>query len=96
MTRLEEFGLKVENLLAYAGFSSGENYAMLEDLITRHLFLCMELMNHPEASLNAKKEETPLFSPKGQILKQSYTKSDHGRKQVALRQVINHYAIKKL
>jgi len=83
VARLVDNGLDVDTILADAGFSSGENYAMLEEM-----GLVAFIPLHGQYSTHRKDfkydgRRNAFICPKGQTLKPSYTKSDHGRKQVA-------------
>ena len=83
IARLYGNQLQAKEILADAGFSSGENYAQLEDMnLIPYIPPHGQYKSHRkdfkyEARCNA------FICPKGQILKAAYTKSDHGRKQIA-------------
>ena len=83
MSRLEEVGLELESLLADAGFSSGENYAMLEELgIEAYIPLHGTYSTHRE-HFKYDGRRNGFICRGGQVLKPSYTKWSDGRKQVA-------------
>lgn len=81
--KLQECGLDMTTLLADAGFSSGENYAMLEGMnLDAYIPLHGTYESHRD-NFKYDGRRNAFICPQGQILKQKYTKFDHGRKQVA-------------
>ena len=81
--RLLENGLQVKTILADAGFSSGENYSMLEDMnIEAYIPLHGTYESH-RGEFRYDGRRDAFICPEGQTIKAAYTKSDHGRKQVA-------------
>ena len=83
LTHLEDNYLVCRTLLADAGFSSGENYKYLEDKqIQAYIPLHGTYRSHRDGFKYDGKKKA-FICPKGQVLKARYTKSDHGRKQVA-------------
>ena len=81
--RLLENGLQATTILADAGFSSGENYEVLEQM---NLEAYIPLHGTYESHRNEFRYDgrrDAFICPEGQIIKAAYTKSDHGRKQVA-------------
>lgn len=83
MSRLEDVGLEMKTILADAGFSSGENYAMLEELeIEAFIPLHGTYSTHRE-HFKYDGRRNAFTCREGQILKPSYTKWSDGRKQVA-------------
>jgi len=93
MARLEDLGLNVEKILADAGFSSGANYAMLEELGLKAFIPLHGTYESHRGEFKYDGRRDGFICPQGQILKQSYTKSDNGRKSVAYtssRKICNH------
>ena len=83
MSRLEEVGLSMNTILADAGFSSGENYALLEEMnIEAYIPLHGTYSTHRE-HFKYDGRRNAFICREGQILKPSYTKWSDGRKQVA-------------
>ena len=83
MSRLEEVGLEMKKVLADAGFSSGENYAILEEMnIEAYIPLHGTYSTHRE-HFKYDGRRNAFICKEGQILKPSYTKWSDGRKQVA-------------
>ena len=83
MSRLEDVGLELKVILADAGFSSGENYALLEELnIEAFIPLHGTYSTHRE-HFKYDGRRNAFICREGQILKPSYTKWSDGRKQVA-------------
>lgn len=83
LAKLNDCGLEVETILADAGFSSGENYAMLEDLNLEAYIPLHGTYESHRGDFKYDGRRNAFICPQGQILKESYTKFDHGRKQVA-------------
>ena len=81
--RLEDCGLNMDTVLADAGFSSGENYAMLEDMELEAFIPLHGTYESHRDGFKYDGRRNAYICPQGQILKESYTKFDHGRKQVA-------------
>ena len=83
ISRLQGNGLEVKSILADAGFSSGENYAILEDMgIESFIPLHGQYSTHRD-DFKYDGRRNAFICRQGQVLKPSYTKSDNGRKQVA-------------
>ena len=83
ISRLYDNGLEVKEILADAGFSSGENYALLEDLNVKAFIPLHGQYSSHRKDFKYDGRRNAFICQQGQILKPSYTKSDHGRKQVA-------------
>lgn len=80
---LRENKITCKTILADAGFSSGENYKHLEDQgIEAFIPLHGTYQTH-RGEFKYDGRRKGFVCPNGQILKAKYTKSDHGRKQVA-------------
>ena len=80
--RLIDCGLQMDTVLADAGFSSGENYAMLEELKLEAFIPLHGTYKTHRDNFKFDGRRNAYICPQGQILKESYTKFDHGRKQV--------------
>ncbi len=75
--------LEVGAILADAGFSSGENYAILDQMGIEAFILLYGTYETHRGDFRYDGRCNAFICPEGQILKPSYTKSGHGRKQVA-------------
>ena len=85
LSRLEEVGLEVKSILADAGFSSGENYRMLEDL---NLEAYIPLHGTYETDREGFKwdgRRKAFVCEKGQALKHKYTRFADGKKTAVYR-----------
>lgn len=83
ISRLTNNNLQCERILADAGFSSGENYHQLETLGLEAFIPLHGTYQSHRGDFKYDGRRRAFICPKGQILKARYTKSDHGRKQVA-------------
>ncbi|MEL6988000.1 MAG: IS1182 family transposase [Bacteroidota bacterium] len=83
LSNLEDRGLSCNTILADAGFSSGENYKYLEEKkIEGFIPLHGTYQTHRDG-FKYDGRRRAFICPQGQVLKAKYTKSDHGRKQMA-------------
>ena len=81
--RLMQIGLSVDTVLADAGFSSGENYDLLEQMnIEAYIPLHGTYQSH-RGDFKYDGRRDAFICPEGQIIKAAYIKSDSGRKQIA-------------
>ena len=85
ISRLEEHNVKVEKILADAGFSSGENYALLETLnIEAYIPLHGTYETHrPGFKYDGRRNA--FICNNGQIIKPKYTKHADGKHTVVYR-----------
>jgi hypothetical protein len=85
LARLEKNNLKVEKILADAGFSSGENYAMLENLqLDAYIPLHGTYETHrPGFKYDGRRNA--FICNNGQIIKPKYTKHADGKHTVVYR-----------
>ena len=81
--RLNQCGLEMDTLLADAGFSSGENYAMLEKMEIKAFIPLHGTYKSHRDNFKYDGRRNAYICPQGQVLKAAYIKSDYGRKQVA-------------
>lgn len=96
--RLEQNNITCTKLLADAGFSSGENYYALENKnIEAYIPLHGTYQTH-RGDFKYDGRRKGFICPQGQVLKARYTKSDHGRKQVAYtssKKICNHCPLRE-
>lgn len=79
IARLEDNGLAVKNILADAGFSSGENYKMLEELnLEAYIPLHGTYVSH-RGAFKYDGRRNAFICPNGQALKPTYQKKAEGR-----------------
>jgi hypothetical protein len=94
---LAQWKLDCNTLLADAGFSSGENYKHLADAnIEAFIPLHGTYQSHRD-NFKYDGRRKAFICQQGQVLKAKYTKSDHGRKQVAYtssKKICNHCPIR--
>jgi len=91
--RLDQNKLSCNKLLADAGFSSGENYQILEHKNIEAFIPLHGTYQSHRGDFKYDGRRKGFICPKGQVLKARYTKSDHGRKQVAYtssKKICNH------
>ena len=79
MARLEEQGLKVSTILADAGFSSGENYKMLNDLNIEALIPVHGTYVTHRGDFKYDGRRNAFICPNGQVLKPTYYRKAEGR-----------------
>lgn len=85
LSRLEDTGLEVRRILADAGFSSGENYAMLEGMgLEAYIPLHGTYESHREG-FKYDGRRNAFICKNGQIIKPAYTKSAAGKGTVVYR-----------
>ena len=77
--RLEEQGLKVSTILADAGFSSGENYKMLDDLKVNALIPVHGTYETHRGDFKYDGRRNAFICPNGQALKPTYYRKAEGR-----------------
>lgn len=85
MSRLEEVGLEVKSILADAGFSSGENYAMLERMQIEAFIPLHGTYETDRAGFKYDGRRKGFVCTNGQILKHKYTKSASGKQTAVYR-----------
>ena len=85
MSRLEEQGLKVSTILADAGFSSGENYRMLEDIGMEALIPVHGTYETHRGEFKYDGRKRAFICPNGQALEVRYTRNSEGRPTVVYR-----------
>lgn len=79
IARLEDNGLQVERILADAGFSSGENYALLEDLdLDAYIPLHGTYVSH-KGKFKYDARRNAFICANGQALKPTYQRKAEGR-----------------
>ena len=79
MARLEEQGLEVSTILADAGFSSGENYKMLEELNIEALIPVHGTYVTHRGDFKYDGRRNAFICPNGQILRPTYQRKGEGR-----------------
>jgi len=79
MSRLEEQGLEVTTILADAGFSSGENYKMLEDLEINALIAVHGTYETHRGEFRYDGRRNAFICPQGQIIRPAYYRKGEGR-----------------
>ena len=85
ISRLETYGIEVKNLLADAGFSSGENYAILEDLEI-HAYIPLHGTYHTDRpGFKFDGRRNAFICGHNQIIKPTYTKHASGKHTVVYR-----------
>ena len=91
ISTLEANGLKVESILADAGFSSGENYAMLERMGIEAFIPLHGTYESSRPGFKYDGRRNAFICPEGQILKASYTKKAEGKQTVVYTSRIKIY-----
>ena len=85
ISRLESYGIKVDKLLADAGFSSGENYAILEDLGVEAYIPLHGTYDTHRPGFRYDGRRNAFICGHGQIIKPTYTKHASGKHTVVYR-----------
>lgn len=82
-SRLKECEIEIETILADTGFSSGENYAILEEMNLDAYIPPHGTYETHRGDFKYDGRRNAFICPQGQILKPKQTKFSHGRKQLA-------------
>ena len=83
ISRLEQHNINMDTVLADAGYSSGENYAQLEQMNIEAFIPPHGTYETHRGEFKYDGRRNAFICPNGQILKPAYLKSDNGRKSVA-------------
>jgi transposase len=83
MARLKENNIDLKTVLADAGYSSGENYALLEQMNIEAFIPLHGTYESHRGAFKYDGRRNAFICPNGQILKPAYIKNTNGRKQVA-------------
>jgi len=78
-SRLEDQGLKIDTILSDAGFPSGENYKMLEDLKVNALMPVHSTYESHRGDFKYDGRRNAFICPNGQVLKVTYHRKAEGR-----------------
>lgn len=85
MARLEDLGIEVKTILADAGFSSGENYRMLEQMELEAFIPLHGTYETHREGFKYDARRNAFTCSNGQILKWKYTKHADGKKTAVYR-----------